>query len=188
MAYVSTAEVKTHLNLNSGQFDTVIDRLIPAATAAVEDFTSRVWESPVSAAKFYTVDRWDRLLDIDDAQSISEVAEKQTDFTWSALTADDWATVESDGPTIRLVRRGGCWRPSQYGEASVRVTGVFAHTATPPADVKEATLILCARLFQRKDVPLGFTAGGVDTAAMRLARTDPDVASLLQGKRALGVA
>ena len=188
MAYVSLEELKAQLGVSgTTTHDTVLNRLLGASQKAVETFTDEVWESPASRDEFFVVDRWSSTLDIPPAQSISAVAEK-SDGSWSALSTEDWETVETSPGVAyeRLVKRG-CWKLTVYGEASVRVTGVFAKTATVPEDVKEATLILAARLFQRKDVPLGFTAGGVDAAAMRLARTDPDVGSLLQGKRKYGV-
>ena len=188
MAYVALAELKSQLGVSgTTTHDNVLERLLLASQAAIDTLTNETWESPASREEFFVVDSWTSTLDIPPAQSVSAVAEKEADGSWADLTeGTDWDELETSEATERLIRRG-CWKPSRYGEASVRVTGVFAKTATAPNDIKEATLILAARLFQRKDVPLGFTAAGVEAAAMRLAKTDPDVATLIQGKRRHGV-
>ena len=187
MAYVALADLKSQLGVSgTTTHDNVLERLLLASQAAIDTLTDQVWESPASREEFFVVDEWTSTLDIPPAQSVSAVAEKEADGSWTDLASTDWDELETSEATERLIRRG-CWKPSRYGEASVRVTGVFAKTATAPNDIKEATLILAARLFQRKDVPLGFTAAGIDAAAMRLAKIDPDVATLLQGKRRYGI-
>ena len=186
MAYVTTAEVKAQLSITKDDYDSIIDALVQAAQAAVDEYTSQTWESPASASKYHVVQTFSTCLDIARAQSVTEVAEKN-DGTWSALDSDLWETLESDGPAEQLIRTSGYWKRSRRGEASVRVTGVFATTAAAPPDIKQATLILAARLYQRRNAPLGLTAGGVETAAMHLARVDPDVHTLLKPRKELAV-
>ena len=68
----------------------------------------------------------------------------------------------------------------------MRVSGVFATTATAPPDIERAALLLAARLFGRREATLGFVGGGSETGAVRLARSDPDVYTLLQRRKRYG--
>ena len=136
MAYVALPELKAQLGATATTtHDNVLERLLLASQAAVDTLTNQVWESPASRDEFFVVRGWTSTLDIPAAQSISAVAEK-VDGSWSALADDDWDELETSDATETLIRRG-CWAQSIYGEASVRVTGVFAKTATVPADIKE---------------------------------------------------
>jgi hypothetical protein len=63
---------------------------------------------------------------------------------------------------------------------SVRVTGRFGWDAVPP-EIIEATGILATKLIRRsREAPFGILAVALETGtAIRLARTDPDIASLI---------
>jgi hypothetical protein len=65
-------------------------------------------------------------------------------------------------------------------EKSVQITGQFGWT-TVPDDVRAAASILAAKLLRRvREAPFGIVTVGIDEgAAMRIARTDPDVFTLL---------
>jgi hypothetical protein len=62
----------------------------------------------------------------------------------------------------------------------VKLTGQFGWTILPEA-VKAATSILAAKLLRRvREAPFGIVTAGIDQGvAMRIARTDPDVYSLI---------
>ena len=188
MAYVTRDELKDRLNLvNTTDDDDRLDDLAATCQKAVDIYTGRVWESPASAARFYVPRLGSTVLDIDDAQSVTEVAEK-ANGTWTALDTSDWSEWEGGPPTDRLIRETGYWRRSQRGGPSVRVTGVFATTATVPDDVKEATMILVSRLFARPRSATGVEGGGTETGLFFVMRTDPDFQALLQFRRRLAVA
>jgi hypothetical protein len=76
-----------------------------------------------------------------------------------------------------------------YGRPTVEVTGTFGYAAAVPDNVKQAALLLAARLYQRKASPLGFQAGAIsELGPVRISRSDPDVGALLHGLRLLPVA
>jgi hypothetical protein len=63
--------------------------------------------------------------------------------------------------------------------SSVAVTGQFGWPAVP-AQVIEATTILATRLLRRaREAPFGVVGLGIDGAAVRISRFDPDVGFLL---------
>lgn len=73
------------------------------------------------------------------------------------------------------------------GRSGVQITARFGWPEVPD-DVREAALILSHRLFKRKETAtgvVGFDGGGI---TVRLSRTDPDVAELLNPYRLFGIA
>ncbi len=96
------------------------------------------------------------------------------DFVFGPLNAAadswpyEWITV---GPRTN---RALSWRPR-----SLAVTGQFGWPAVPD-NVREATMILTARLLKRaREAPFGVVGGGLDNSPVRIARTDPDIGFLL---------
>ena len=62
------------------------------------------------------------------------------------------------------------------GEALIQVTGVFGWPSVPTA-IRQATVLLAARLFKRNDAPFGVITN--DLGSMRVGRFDPDVEALV---------
>ena len=56
--------------------------------------------------------------------------------------------------------------------------GTFGWSAVPDA-VHEATLLVAARLFKRKDAPLGIQVGKPEFGNLSIPANDPDVTRLL---------
>lgn len=197
MAYTTVDMVKDQLGITSTTHDELLELVIAAAQSAVELHTDRVWEAGDAEPRSYSPDSADsKLLMIDEAQSVSAVAEWSGDEFADLSLGDDYrcdgpgvdpaGAVAGSGPIRSLVRTSGSW--CRAGHGTVKVTGVWASTASPPDDVAYATLIYACRLFQRRTAPLGITAGGMDQMPVRLSRMDPDVAALLSSRRRLAVA
>jgi len=87
---------------------------------------------------------------------------------------------------ITNVNRG--WPLSLYGRPTIEVTTTWGYGTSVPDNIKQAALLMATRLFQRKASPLGFQAGAIsEFGPVRISRTDPDVAALLQGTKLFGV-
>jgi len=76
--------------------------------------------------------------------------------------------------------------PTDLQEATVQVTGTFGYTPVP-IQIKQATLILASRLFERRNSPLGI-AGFSDIGAVRVSRFDSDIENLIQPFRRIRMA
>lgn len=201
MAYTTTADVKAQLDITTDTEDDRIDDAIEAAEAQVNAWTGRVWETPAAdeSRYFRPLFPWGREVRIGAAQSITTVSEL-AGGSWSDLASSAWqAGGDGVDPTAAAVasgsagaiqwlwRLGGGW-PWESRISTVRVAGKFAYRSTPPPDISEATMIWAARLYERRDAPLGFSSGGLDGGSMRLSRMDPDVHTLLQPHRRLTLA
>lgn len=152
----------------SRSIDTTTDRrfyLDTAATARVINPTRRVVQDD---------DGWRLLVadigDLDDLVVEAGRASAWTDIT-SSVEAEPTDAIEEGKAVTSLLRIGGTW-PTGAGRR-VRVTARWGWPAVPQG-VHEATLILAARLFKRKDSPEG-VLGSSEWGVIRLSRTDPDV-------------
>ena len=172
--YVSVAELKESLSLSGTTFsDSDMARAAVAASRAVDGICgTQFYLGTVGEVRKYTPVS-DEYLIIDDATTITAVSANGT-----ALTVDvDY--MKYGTPVTRVLRtlNGGVFPQGTVNGMSV--TGTFGWPA-PPADVKQATIILAARYFMRaRQAVFGIVGFEVDGAAVRLSARDPDVTQLL---------
>lgn len=187
--YVTSAELKDTLELTGESFaDSDIALALTAASRAVDHVCDRrFWaDATATVVRYYSPESSHRLaiddlvtltefaVDASRSGSFDEVWTVNTDFVLEPLNAaaDGWPWTTVEVLTLRTSRYLPCER------RAVRVTGKFGWAAVPDA-VKQATSICASRLMKRsREVPFG-VAFGVEGAALRLAREDPDVMSLL---------
>lgn len=190
--YLTSAEMKATLSLTGQSFaDADIAAAITAASRMVDGACDRRFYLDADALQvnYYTPDSLRRVM-IDDlvvltslkidrggTGSFTETWTLNTDFVLEPLNAPT-DFVASPYESVHVRSLAGRWLPS-WVERSVQVTGQFGWPAVPQP-VKTATSLLANRMLKRvREAPLGIVAVGVEGTAMRLARTDPDVAALL---------
>lgn len=192
--YTTRADVKASLGIPSGSTgdDDAIDAAIAAAEALVDNYTGRTFVA-ASATRTY-LPRTASILDVDDLTSVTSGLTVKTDedqdgvFETTLTITTDFVAVGNTAPFRQLTNVNRGWPLSLYGRPTIEITGVFGYAATVPANIKQAALLMSCRLFQRKASPLGFQAGAIsDFGPVRISRTDPDVAALLQGAKLFGV-
>lgn len=188
--YVTVSELKASLTMGGTSFaDADLALAAEAASRSIDNVTGRRFYSDADAdqQRFYSAAssgylRIDDLVELTALEtdptgdgSFPDAWTANTDFTLEPLNAD---ALGRPFDVIRL-RYGGGYRFSPYYTRSIRVTGKFGWPAVPP-EIKQAASILAARLLVRgREAPFGIVTVGVDEgAAMRIARTDPDVAVL----------
>ena len=190
--YFTSDELKARLNITGTILDAEVDRACSATTELIDEYKRlstgrRVHYLPTVETRYYTPEHYhDLMLSVDDVQGITEVAIDRTrnysySETWTART--DYVMEPANNPLEgkpqrTVVRNTIVARPFPVHPQSVRVTGTFGWSTTPNL-VTQAASLLAARLFTRKDSPFGILTVGLDAAAVRLPRTDPDVAQLL---------
>ena len=190
-AYVTSADVKSSLALQGYTFaDTDIARAILAASRAIDWATGRRFylDTDATSVRYYTPDS-PSLLAIDDLVTLTSILVDQdgdgtfeetwtvnTDFVLTPLNA---AADSEPYWWVEVRNLSGRRFPCQL-ERSVKVTGQFGWPSVP-SDIQLATSILASKLLRRvREAPFGIVSFGLDQgSAMRIARTDPDVAPVV---------
>jgi hypothetical protein len=182
--YAELEQVRNSLGVSEGYLDANVTLNIAAASRAIDEATGRrFYLDPADSVRYYEPKSY-RLVALDDAVSITEVAIDRTGggFTevWDTgdYVLEPYNALLEYWPYewLRRSRLGG--RDFPCLERSVRVTGRFGWPQIP-APIVEATQILAIKLLKRtREAPFGIVTPGMDVA-FRIARTDPDVGSLI---------
>jgi hypothetical protein len=184
--YITLEELKHNLSMEGEDFaDDTLTLAIAAASRMVEHAASgrTFGKSAAGTVRFFTAASYGSVR-LGDVVALTEVAtDPAGDNTFSEVwTPADYRltplNAAADGdPYKRLESTGAKVFPLCHG--AVRLTGTFGWPRVPD-EIKQATSILAARLAARaREAPMGVAGFGADGAAVRIARTDPDVASLL---------
>lgn len=193
MAYTTTALVKASLGipLAATAEDTAIQAAIDAAEALIDNYTGRTFETVTESRTF--LPRTASIVDVDDIATTDSLVIKTDEdqdgsFETTLTVTTDYVIVKNAAPfrLITNVNRG--WPLSLYGRPTIEITATWGYGTSVPDNIKQAALLMATRLFQRKASPLGFQAGAIsEFGPVRISRTDPDVAALLQGTKLFGV-
>lgn len=184
--YLTLTELKNSSELIGTSFaDYDIQRGIAAASRGIDEYTGRFFFQSVGTRYYTAVEPG--YIDIDDLISGGVVATDQDgdgvfETAWTANT--DYLLTPlnavADGRPYEEIRTHplGSYRFPCFPR-SVSVAGTFGWP-TVPDPVIEATTIIATKLVKRKrEAPFGIVGVGIDNFAVRIARTDPDVAFLL---------
>lgn len=183
--YCTRAELKSWLNISGTSQDGDIDDAIEAASRVIDIYKdSRFYH--VSETRYYSPSVTDTSVAVDDLNTAGTVSidvagaytygttwTEGTDFILEPVNA---ALTGAPYNSLRLLPQSGA-RFTGYLKG-LRIVGSFGWAAAP-AQVKQACKILAGRYYNRRNTPLGVLAIGAGEAAMRLSRTDPDVAQIL---------
>ena len=194
--YLELDQLKATLTMGSTNLaDADLTLAIGAASRAVDSTTGRrFWlDTGTANVRYYTPASSRGPLEIDDLVTLTSVAVDRTGtgtFSETWVSGTDFVLEPFNNPSeqparpyekIRPRRLSGQYFPACV-EQSVKVTGQFGWSSVPD-DVAAATGILAAKLLLRsRTAPFGIVMpGGIDSGvAMHIARTDPDVYSLLR--------
>jgi hypothetical protein len=192
MAYTTRALVKTSLGIPVAvtSEDSQIDAAIAAADAAIDQYCGRTFATSSTTRQYQPTSAF--LVYCDDlaSKTITLTTDDDDDGVYeTTLTANtDYIVYGNSAPYTLIKNVNGGWPLSYYGRPTVQIQGTFGYAAAVPATVAQASLLLSARIYQRKASPLGFQAGVVsELGPVRISRNDPDVAAMLSGLRLFGV-
>ena len=189
MAYTSQALVKAYLGIPSSTSseNTAIDNAIAAADAEIDQITGRTFVVPSGATAKTFIPYDDYTLYVDDVAQLTGLVVKEDtnlDGTYdTTLTITTDYVVDGNNAPYRVIKRvdGDMWPRDRYGRPTVEVTAFYGYAMAVPDQIKQCSLVIAARLYQRRSSPLGFQAGSVDVGFVRISRTDPEVIALLRG-------
>lgn len=185
--YASVGEVKQALELQGETFaDPDITRALTAASRGLDQLLDRRFYLDTDSAqvRYFTADDgWVEITDLVVLTSMitDDNGDGTFDTTWTQNTdfVLEPLNAAADGePWTKITPTASGRYTLPCHVRGVKVTGQFGWTAVP-AGVKEATIILAARLLKRvREAPFGVVMIGADTAE-RLAKSDPDVMFLV---------
>lgn len=186
--YATLAELKHTMGITDTERDTALAGKLAAASRSIDKTTGRrFWLDAAARPRVINPRRrvvadedGQRLLTADIGDDAGLVVETGRTGAWTVITAAVEAqptdALQQQLPVTSLLRLGGTW-PAGGGQR-IRVTARWGWPAVPD-EVHEATLILAARLFKRKDSPEG-VLGSSEWGVVRLSRRDPDVLALIE--------
>lgn len=193
--YCTTAELKEWLRITVSGDDNRLAAAISTASRNVDTYTGRQFGNVDEPADWYgtwdgsTIDYRDSLSIVDlydttdlvvvidtDGDGDGDVTlENETDF-------DLWPyNAAAEGvPWTRLVLRPGAAARFNWYPRCVKITGLLGWADVPTA-VSQATLLLAAEIFARRNAPFGIAGSPELGSEMRLLdKVDPDARTALR--------
>jgi hypothetical protein len=184
--YCTLNQIKAAVRLTDALDDALLEMAVESASRMIDAECDRNFYSSGTATRdfipndVYTVDT-------DDLTSIVSVKlDDSGELTFPiTLAVTDYQTepvnqkVSGNAfPITRLRMIGDYLLPIWGKQATVRIEGVYGFTPTP-IQVTQACIIQASRIWKRLDSPLA-VAGFGDLGAIRVGKTDPDVAMLIR--------
>lgn len=187
--YINPEELKETLSLTGETFaDEDIRNAISSASRGIDGACDRrFYQDAADTTRYYSPTSW-RTVVIDDLSSLTSVTSDQDgdgvyEQTWATadIVTEPLNSTVRGLPITRLTvhPRNATLLAYQFPQ-SVKVVGKFGWP-TVPAPIQTATGILATQLLRRmREAPFGVVTVGMDAgAAMRIARTDPQIAFLI---------
>lgn len=183
--YTTLVNQKLSLGIDDNVDNTWLEICITAASRAIDNFTERVFYQTSATRVFVPYDNF--LVEIDDLATLTTLKTSTNvdgvfDVTWGTndrqLEPLNGIAGGMPSPTTHIRAVGDYWYPTAGQEATVQVVGTFGWPAVPSA-IEQACILQAARYFKRADSPMG-VAGFDAMGVVRLARIDPDIATLLE--------
>jgi len=198
-AYCSVDDVRAQLGDDAQRLDqALLERAVNAASRQVDKYCARrFWRDAAVTTRVYraTDSRSVWTDDISTTTGLVVASDPGGDGTYETAwtLGTDYAVEPLSGDAVAsgdTVTPYAFWRlsgvgtrvlfpRSSVGFPAVQVTARFGWSAIPD-DVAMATILKATALYKRKDAPFG-VAGFGDFGAVKISRSDPDVADLLRG-------
>lgn len=185
-AYATLAELKAQMDLDAiTTNDTELTRCLDAAAAWIE--------SPAGCGRVFALDATDTtklfmptsegVVDVPDLVSVTSIkVDTRGDRSYATtLAAADYQLYPLIGSRYEQIRIWPQSSKSFRPDRLVQVVGKFGYVegAAAPIPIKEANLLLAARLYKRREAPFGILQSTDLGTFTRLSKEDPDVANLL---------
>lgn len=186
--YATLTQVKAAARITDTVDDDLLETAIESSSRMIDGYCERRFYTNGTETRYFAA-RDAYVLDVDDIAGTAITVETSAgldgiyDETWTAsdyqLEPLNRTNAGLDFPITRLRAVGDYLFPVDYAqETGVKITGVFGFGTAVPAAVKQATILASLRQYQRYSSALG-VAGFGDMGAVRVARIDPDIQSML---------
>lgn len=187
--YATLSQVKAAARITDSVDDELIETAIESSSRMIDGYCERRFYTNGTETRYFAAVN-SYVVDVDDLAGTAITVETSAgldgiyDETWQAtdlqLEPLNRTNAGLDFPITRLRAVGDYLFPVDpvAHETGVKVTGVFGFATTVPAAVKQACILASLRQYQRYSSALG-VAGFGDMGAVRVARIDPDIQSML---------
>ena len=167
MAYATAADLRAYIGATATTDDTQLGNAVSRAQTEIERQTHRLFEAAADTTRYYTpLRRHDYLGDLEDDHrtlwlgtdlcAITSI----TNGNGTSVSLSDVVMIDKNILPFYAIRLKDSanieWTFTGSPEYSISVVGRFAYSTTPPADIVNATLMLGAYLYRRRE-------GGPDT-------------------------
>jgi hypothetical protein len=174
--YVTPSSFKASVSIPDGLGEDDVERALAAASGALEQITSRrFWLDPEDVTRTYTANSA-RMCLVDDLSFLTSVTSDGTAVTDTILEP---LNANLDGkPYLWITSRGSGFSTD---DARIEITGRFGWPEVPP-QAEQFVQIIASKLLKRtREAPWGIVnTSGMEGAAVRLAREDPDASMLIR--------
>lgn len=185
--YCTLSELKAALGISDTTDDARLERAVEGASRRIDGRTRRRFyaDADASARVFEPTSTY--LCPVDDISTTSGLIVK-TDDDGDGVYEHTWTVADYELRPLNASALGEPWNlilgvdelfptPVLGAKAPVEVTARWGW-ASVPVPIREACIMLSARMFRRADSPLGVLGFG-DLGAVRVGRLDPDIDELV---------
>jgi len=178
MAYTTATAVKAYLGETGTDDDALIETLVGAAQAWIDNHTGRTFEASADATRYFdcaspTVDGRRLYLDRD-LCAITSI----TNGDGAEVAATEYVTQpRNDAPYYAidlLGSKGVVWRAGDDAENAIAIVGKWAYSASASTVIEQACTRLAAYLYRQKDANVfdttAFPEAGVITVPQGMPR------------------
>ena len=154
MAYCTNTDVKNYLNISGSGDDALLTTLISRAQQMIDTFTDTTFEASGDTTHYL-----DTLADVDgdtlylDAQLAQITTVTNGDSV--TVAANEYTTLPRNTAPYHalklLASANKSWTYSDDPEGAISVTGRWAYSVTPPADIAQTCVELAAWLYHHRD-------------------------------------
>lgn len=200
MAYASLDELKQQLDISDDDNDVDLQRALDAAATAIDHKAGRRFSvTAADETKLYYPTSENELEVVDLIEITSIKTDSSGNRTYgTTLATTDYELLPYNDERYQRIRM---WPTSSraFGPGRlVQIVGRFGYVegtvdiandilGTPPVGIRQANLLLAARLYKRKEAPFGILSATDLGTYARLSAEDPDVLSLLRPYKRSGV-
>ena len=187
--YATLTQVKAAARITDNVDDELLETAIESSSRMIDGYCERRFYTNGTETRYFSATNA-YFVEVDDLAGTAITVETSAgldgvyDETWTAsdyqLEPLNRTNAGLDFPVTRLRAVGDYLFPVDVvaNETGVKITGVFGFATAVPAAVKQATILASLRQYQRYSSALG-VAGFGDMGAVRVARIDPDIQSML---------
>jgi len=187
--YATLIQVKAAARITDNVDDELLETAIESSSRMIDGYCERRFYTNGTETRYFSATNA-YFVEVDDLAGTAITVETSAgldgvyDETWTAsdyqLEPLNRTNAGLDFPVTRLRAVGDYLFPVDVvaNETGVKITGVFGFATAVPAAVKQATILASLRQYQRYSSALG-VAGFGDMGAVRVARIDPDIQSML---------